>query len=306
MSIEDEVTKESSASTISNLSSQKVKNLRIPYISNCLEKQKAIGDFLNNKCSSIDKMIENEKSLLADLKNYLYSTISEHVLGKKDKSLKVTNVPWMKKIPSNWNIGKINSLCYLKGRIGWQGLTADEYQSEGPYLITGTDFVEGSINWNTCEHITEKRYEEASHIKVKENDLLITKDGTVGKVAIVSSLPNKASLNSGVMMIRNLSDKYETKYLYYVLKSSIFWDWFQEKQKGNSTIIHLYQEQFGKFLFPLPSIDEQKQICKLLDEKCSKINELISIKEEKIETLKKYKKSLIYECVTGKKEIQYA
>jgi len=241
--------------------------------------------------SEIQSITNEERNLLADLE----------LEGAKNSSFKKTNIKWMPEIPQRWERTKIGSNCYLKGRIGWQGLTADEYQDAGPFLITGTDFDKGGINWNTCVHITERRYVEASHIRVKNGDVLITKDGTVGKVAIVENMPDKASLNSGVMLMRNLKGQYENKYLYYVLCSNVFWDWFYREKKENSTIIHLYQEQFEKFSFPLPSKNEQLQIADYLDKKCAAIDKLIELKKEKIEKLKEYKKSLLYEFVTGRR-----
>jgi len=196
-------------------------------------------------------------------------------------------------------------MCNLNGRIGWQGLTSAEYKEEGPYLITGTDFKNGRIDWNTCVHITEERYEEAKQIQIRNGDLLITKDGTIGKVAIVSSLDGKASLNSGVLLIRPIKrDLYIIKFMYYVLLSQVFWMWFESTKTGNSTIIHLYQEKFKEFSYALPLLEEQKQIADYLDKKCSSIDKLISNKEKLIEKLTEYKKSLIYECVTGKREIR--
>ena len=272
-----------------------------------LNDQTKIADYLDKKVFDIDRIVEKEELAIEELKKYRFSVISNGVLhGLKSEKQKTSHYSWIESYSNSWGLGKIGSLCYLKGRIGWQGLTASEYQETGPYLITGTDFIDGKINWETCEHITEKRYEEAAPIKVRNGDLLITKDGTVGKVAIVSDLIGKASLNSGVLLVRGLTNKYINKFLYYVLNSSVFWSWFEKKQKGNSTIVHLYQEQFSGFLFPLPSKDEQESIVVYLDDKCSKIDELISIKEDKIETLKAYKKSLIYECVTGKREVPYA
>lgn len=64
---------------------------------------------------------------------------------------------WIGTIPDNWKVKKIKYMSTLKGRIGWQGLTSDEYQENGPYLITGIDFKDGKINWESCEHIPMKR-----------------------------------------------------------------------------------------------------------------------------------------------------
>ena len=105
-------------------------------------------------------------------------------------------------------------------------------------------------------------------------------------------------------MIRNTKDiKYNSKYLYYVLLSNVFWNWFTSNLNGNSTIIHLYQEQFYNFSFAYPTIEEQQQIADYLDNKYSEIDKAITGKEQLIEKLTEYKKSLIYECVTGKRKV---
>lgn len=112
------------------------------------------------------------------------------------EEMKQTGVQWMGEIPSTWNTKRIKYMATLKGRIGWQGLTSEEYQDEGAYLITGVDFANGGIDWDNCVHVPMKRWEEATDIQIEEGDLLITKDGTIGKVAIVTNMPGETSLNS--------------------------------------------------------------------------------------------------------------
>lgn len=221
------------------------------------------------------------------------------MINSLQEPLKDTNIPWIGEIPQSWSIVRIKNVAWLKGRIGWQGLKSDEYQDTGAYLITGTDFDNGKINWDTCVHITQKRFEEAPEIHIKENDLLITKDGTVGKVALALNCPQDVSLNSGVLLIRNTKEiKYHSKYLYYVLLSDVFWNWFTSNLNGNSTIIHLYQEQFYNFSFCFPSYIEQKLIANYLDKKCSEIDKVVETEKLVIEKLKEYKQSVITEAVT--------
>lgn len=210
---------------------------------------------------------------------------------------KNSGIEWIGEIPSNWKIEKIKYISNLYGRIGWQGLTSDEYIDEGPYLVTGVDFSNGKINWNNCVHISEKRWEQADKIQIKNGDLLITKDGTVGKVAIVDELYGKASLNSGVLLI-DLNNESSKNYLYWVLCSDVFWTWFNYKNSGNSTILHLYQKDFNEFVYVLPRKVDQKQIANFLDKKCAEIDSIICKIEKQIELLKDYKKSLISETVT--------
>ena len=84
-------------------------------------------------------------------------------------------VDWIGEIPSNWDLKKLKHLTYLKARVGWHGLKADEFSLDEnlPYCITGTDFNNGIINWETCYRINEERYNEDTYIQLKENDLLV-------------------------------------------------------------------------------------------------------------------------------------
>ena len=283
---------------------QEMKNILIPLPP--VDLQRKIIKVIEEKNLLIEKLIENEKKQIEKLLEYKLSIISKLVTRgiNENLELKDTNIAWIGKIPPNWSTIRIKFTSWLKGRIGWDGLKSTEFIDEGPYLITGTDFFEGGINWSTCAHITEERFAEDELLHIKENDLLITKDGTIGKLAIVKNCPKKVSLNSGVMIIRNTSDfKYFNKYLYYVLQSNQFLLWYEMSQSGNSTIRHLYQGQFYNFEFTYPSFEEQKQIALFLDGKCDEIDRVIKIKQEKIGKLQEYKKSLIYEYVTGKKEV---
>ena len=213
------------------------------------------------------------------------------------EQMKESGIQWMGQVPQSWDIKRVKYMAQLKGRIGWQGLTSDEYTDVGPYLITGVDFENGGINWNSCVHITEERWTEAPEIHIKNGDLLITKDGTVGKVAVVNGLDGKASLNSGVLVIRT-QEGYDREFLYWVLQSEEFWTWFRLKNAGNSTIIHLYQNDFAEFSYTFPNMAEQKTIADFLDKECAQIDSIAADLEKQVELLQQYKKSLITETVT--------
>lgn len=212
-------------------------------------------------------------------------------------SMKPSGVEWIGDIPKEWEMKKMKYISTLKGRIGWQGLTTEEYTDEGAYLITGTDFHNGSINWDTCVHVPMNRWEEAKDIQIENGDLLITKDGTIGKVAIVNGLKGSCSLNSGVTRILT-REGYDRRFLYWVLQSEVFWAWFANKNVGNSTILHLYQGDFYEFNYAVPPLAEQQTIANLLDEQCGKIDEIIEDLNRQVGILQQYKKSLIIETVT--------
>lgn len=270
------------------------------------DEQVRIVKAIKDNEEKINDLIANEEKQIEKLKAYKQALISEVVTKGLDHNvpMKDSGVEWIGEIPANWSVIRIKNASWLKGRIGWDGLKSTEFIEEGPYLITGTDFINGKINWSTCVHITDERFEEDMLLHVFEGDLLITKDGTVGKLAIVKNAPEKVSLNSGVMIIRNIdTTKYTTKWLYYILSSNQFDLWYQLSQRGNSTIKHLYQAQFYNFAYALPSIEIQKKICDKLDYDCEIIHQLTDSHLAKIEYLKQYRQSIIYEYVTGKREI---
>ena len=151
----------------------------------------------------------------------------------------------------------------LRARIGWQGLRSDEFQTEGPYLVTGTDFENGRVNWDNCYHVSVERFEQDKGIQLHENDLLVTKDGTVGKTAFVTDCPKKATLNSHIFLVRPLTNHVDPAYLYYVLNSNIF-DSFLNNILTGTTIKGLTQEKFYKFSFAVPNIEEQRRIVEVL------------------------------------------
>lgn len=172
---------------------------------------------------------------------------------------------------------KIEDCFSLRARIGWQGLRAEEFTDHGPYLVTGTDFVNGKIDWDTCYHVDEYRFKQDVGIQLREHDLLITKDGTIGKTAVVQDCPEKATLNSGVFVVRAINGNVVPKFLYYVLNSHQF-DLFMRNILTGSTIKHLNQGHFYKFSFEAPDTKRQSKIAEVLttvDEAIDKTRALI-------------------------------
>lgn len=304
--MEEYVLSECSTNTQNNLNSTKVKNFHL--VVPKLNEQKLIATFLDRKVNALNEILNDLNKQVEILNKYKKSVITEKVTMGLNPKIKYKNskVEWIGEIPEHWNVKLIKNICTLKGRIGWEGLTKDEYISEGPTLITGINFSDGNINWDSCEHVSEWRFNQDKSIQIKNNDLLITKDGTVGKIALVSNCPKQVTLNSGVLLLRPIANDYIEKYLYYVLLSNEFWHWFDIENIGNTTIIHLYQNRFAKFKLALPPIGEQNEIIKYLDKKCERIDKIIGDKRKQIEKIEEYKKSVIYEYVTGKKRVEGA
>lgn len=208
-----------------------------------------------------------------------------------------SGVKWLGDVPNNWPVYRVKQTTYLKGRVGWKGLTSDEYLEYGDaYLVTGTDFSGKFIDWSGCHHVDISRYEDDPYIQLKDGDLLITKDGTIGKLALVRNLDKPACLNSGIFLVRPLK-AYTTRYMYWVLSSTAF-SVFCDLSSTGSTIQHLYQNVFENFVFPAPSLLEQNAISDFLDHETAKIDALVAEQEKLIALLKEKRQAVISHAVT--------
>jgi type I restriction enzyme S subunit len=161
---------------------------------------------------------------------------------------------------------RFDEICTLNARIGWQRLTKAEYMSKGDYLlITGTDFTEiHEIDYSTCVYVTEERYKQDPKIQLKNGDILITKDGTLGKVAQVKGLEMPATLNGGVFVVRCKDGSLENRFILHYLLSNHF-QRVVEQQKTGSTISHLTQALFSRLMIPIPPLEIQREIVRILD-----------------------------------------
>ena len=174
----------------------------------------------------------------------------------------------------------IANLCHVKARIGWQGLTKKEYLSNGEYyLITGVDFKKEKIDFKNCFYVTKERYNQDENIKVKINDVLLTKDGTIGKVAVVNKLEKPATLNSGVFVLRPKIKNLNVTYLIHALTSDDFKKFIDDIKIG-ATVPHLNQAALLKYKLILPPIELQNKFAERV-EKIEKLSFEIekSIKE---------------------------
>jgi type I restriction enzyme S subunit len=184
-------------------------------------------------------------------------------------------------ISEDWEVKKLGDHFQLKARIGWQGLTTAEYLESGDYyLVTGTDFKNGYIDWDNCVNVEKSRYDQDRFIQLKAGDVLITKDGTIGKVAFVNKLIKPTTLNSGVFVLRSQNANIDNQFMYYILMSFYFDD-FLKKITAGSTINHLYQKDFVHFKFVVPPLPQQQAIAKTLsdaDEWIGNLEKLIAKK----------------------------
>ena len=167
-------------------------------------------------------------------------------------------------IPNDWNVELLGNIASPKARIGWQNLRKDEFLDSGDFmLITGTDFENGKINYKICKYVSKERYLQDENIQVKNGDILITKDGTLGKVAFVQELHMPATLNAGVFVLTGLSNEVNNRFLYQYLCTEKLMK-YAEKTSTGGTIQHLNQGVLVNFPIPIPPLKEQKRIAQSL------------------------------------------
>ena len=161
---------------------------------------------------------------------------------------------------------KIGESLYIKGRIGWKGLKKSEYLKNGDYrIINGSNIIDNKIDWSNCGYISKERYNESPEIMLQKGDILITKDGTIGKVAMVNELKKPTTVASGLFVLRNTAPfKWDTKYIFNFLQSNKFKKFVLSRTEG-SVIPHLYQKDFMTLEIPELEINEQRKIARRLD-----------------------------------------
>ena len=182
----------------------------------------------------------------------------------------------------------------LKARIGWQGLTRKEYRDEGSYkLITGTDFTsDNRIDFEHCVYVDKERYDQDPNIQIHEDDVLITKDGTLGKIAYIDKLDMPATLNGGIFVVRDKEKRVLQKFLMYYLTSSIFVNWMKRNHTQGS-IQHLTQALLSKFTIPVIAKEKQRDIVNKLDAFTSLISKLQEERDLRQKQYEYYREKLL-------------
>ncbi len=254
-----------------------------------MEEQQLIANYLDDRCSKIDAIIAEAKSSIEE-----YKELKESVIYKATNYAK--NGELYKKI-------QLRLICEVHGRIGFKGYTSADQVAEGEGALSfgATHLQNGKVVMNNPVYISWDKYYESPEIMVKKGDILLVQRGsTIGKVAIVDEEFGEATINPSLVLLNNID--INNKFLLYALLS------LDVQQKvamiGSTTAIPMIsQAQVKALKIPMPSENEMVSVVCYLDEKISKIDDMISEKQSLIEDLEAYKKSLIYEVVTGKRKV---
>ena len=293
------------STTVKHLLAEDIGNIPVAYPQ--LNEQQAIADFLDKECTQIDSIAADLEKQIALLQQYKKSLITETVTKgqKNDILMKVSKVEYVSTIPSHWEEKRLSSIAYVRARLGWKGLTADEYVDEGYAFLSAFNIVEDKLDLSEdiLNYITKFRYDESPEIKLQSGDVLLVKDGAgLGKCARIDNLPFEATTNGSLAVITP-NKQLHYRYLYYFLVGDIFQQRISQIKNGMG-VPHLPQSDLRKIVVPIPPMDEQVTISDYLDERCSLIDSLLKKKRIQLDKICQHKKSLIYEYVTGKKRVK--
>lgn len=248
---------------------------KIPLIIPKYKEQQKIGSLFTLLIRKIDKQQEKIEKL-KELKKSMMQKIFSQELRFMDEDGEEFDA---------WEEYKLGDIATIKGRLGWKGLKQEEYIEDGAYLIAGKHIRKGQIQWEKCDQIPDFRYRESMEIALKENDIIFSKDGSLGNPALIKELAKEATINSTMMLVR-INEQVLPDFFYQLLLGPKFKKLIHIKVSGSS-IPHLFQADMKEFTFFAPnSIMEQEKISIFL----GKIDAIINLEYEKHELLKEQKK----------------
>lgn len=267
----------------------------IPFLIPPLDEQAKIADYLDNGCASLDTILDKTRSSIEEYKKLKQAVITQAVTKgvHSEREMKDSGVEWIGKVPSKWNCIKIKYLFEIRKRIaGKEGYTV--------LSITQTGIKPKNISSNEgqlADSYSNYQLLYSGEFAMNHMDLL------TGWVDI-SNYNGVTSPDYRVFSLKDTITNHP-RYFLYLMQSCYFNRIFYSMAQGVSNLgrWRLQSDKFLNCIFPVPSIEEQKEISDYLDTTCSEIDKLIAKKEQLAKELESYKKSLIYEVVTGKREV---
>ncbi len=263
-----------------------------------LAEQQAIADYLDRRCSEIDDLIALQEEMITKLQSYKQSVITEAVTRGLDKNvpLKDSDIDWIGKIPEHWSRNKIVRLFSIIGSG-----TTPKSNKEDNYIGSINWIQSGDINGGYIENckntISKTVLKEYSALKIYKAPFIIVAmyGASVGNISISKI---DGCVNQACCVMNDTEQNF--RYLFYSIISVKNYLIYKAEGGGQPNIS---QDKIKNTWLPIPPLTEQQAIADYLDQRCSEIDELIALKQQKIEKLKEYKKSLIFECVTGKRKV---
>ena len=253
----------------------------LPFIRPKADEQKNIADFIDAKIDEIDGLIALQEQMIEKLKAYKQSVITEAVTKGLDPNAKLvpSGIDWIGDIPEGWNIIRLKFLCTIQ--TGNQDTKDANNDGEYPFYVRSPQI-------------------EHSHKYTFEGEGILMAGDGAGAGRVFHHAYGKYAVHQRVYRLANFHD-INTNYLFYLISSTFCKE--MDRGSAQSTVPSVRLPMLTNFKICIPSEIEQQAIASYLDSKCSDIDRLIALKQQKIASLKDYKKSVIYEAVTGKTDI---
>lgn len=266
--------------------------------------QQVIADYLDETCSKIDEIIAEANASIDEYKELKQSVIFETVTKGLDKNIemKSTSVGWIGTVPSHWRLTKIRQVAeFYNGDRSSKYPSGDDIVSEGIIFITSNNlgYIVLNANISTNKFITKQKYDDLGGAKLRKNDIVFCLRGSVGKCAINKTF-DEGTIASSLVVIR--AKKVDADYLNYVLQNHRITDEAIVNAIGIGSL-NLAAHDISEFYMPIPPEKEMQDIVRYLNDKIGNVDSLITEKQSLIADLEAYKKSLIYEVVTGKRKV---
>lgn len=295
----------SNGTTQFSINENNLKKIKV-HLTTFKDEQTRIVKAIKAKEEKINALITNEEKQIEKLKAYKQALISEVVTKGLDPNvpMKDSGVEWIGKIPYDWRISKIKFCADIFGRIGFRGYTESDLVSEseaGAITLSPTNFNNMKMNYSKVTYLSWHKYYESPEIMIENGDVLFVKTGSsYGKSSLVVDLPKEATINPQLIVFKNI--KQNKKMFSYIIQSQSV-KFQTELIVTGGTIPTMSQEKIKNFIIVDIPTFEQKEIVNFLDSKCGFIDSIIDCHNSKIEKLKQYRQSMIYEYVTGKRKV---
>ncbi len=268
------------------------------------QEQHLISAYLDRQCTLIDSVIEKTKASIEEYKKLRQAVITQAVTKgvRGDRAMKDSGIEWIGEICSDYSINRLKFLL-LEPLMYGANESGEPFNERLPRYIRITDInMNGTLKETGRLSLNE---ETAQNYLLDKGDILFARSGgTVGKAFIFKSEYGKSAF-AGYLIRARMKKSIVPKYIYYYTQSSIYEEW-KKQTFIQSTIQNIGADRYNQLPIITQSFMEQQEIAEYLDKKCAEIDSLITKKEQFLTELDTYKKSLIYEYVTGKKEVPQA
>ena len=267
-----------------------------------LSQQNEIVNFLDKESFRIDSMLSKTRSSIEEYKKLKQAAITQAVTKgvRGEREMKDSGVEWIGEIPEEWGQTKVKMVAsFFNGDRTSRYPQPTDFVDNGIAFLTSRNIDGDEVDLSEVKYITESKYNSLSGAKIQINDIVFCLRGSVGKCAINQTL-SCGTVASSLATIR--PNRVHPKYLLYFLLSDIASTQTAVFMNGTCAA-NLSAENVANYYITLPISAEQKEITDYLDAKCAEIDKLIAKKEQLVKELESYKKSLIYEVVTGKREV---